>query len=446
MISENSDNISCISLIQFYYATDGRLAYWCRMTQEWHYAPVDMTEVSWHMAFRYDSDGEYVLNFGGTQPSAEKSTCLNPTVAGLAFISMPYDHPLKWSDFQFSSSEFPGEKFSTAEAVAKGWIENYLIEGAPDSGAYITLDGAGGTSQICRPWKGYWLTTRIPASEGKLMVYWPVGSAGPFVLNPEGTYGTEIPITGSGFGSKKGKVFIGGVALKVDEWRDDFIRCSLMKALDPATYDVVIYPAEPKGILPITYEGAFVVKPAGIHSIKEGEGSAYDKVTIQGKFFGMKKGKVYLEYEENGEVASKSCKVEDWDMDPVTNDSRVLFVVPKMSSGICSVIVAPYGTTPDAGDEEEDGFRVKDPEIVSITPNPGSVSNQITVSGNYFGTKKPKLSFGSVSSGKRTNCSIVSWNDDEIVFTVPKLPPGTYDVTVTNSVGSVTLAGGFIIQ
>ena len=36
---------------------------------------------------------------------------------------------------------------------------------------------------------------------------------------------------------------------------------------------------------------AFIVRPPEIHSIEQGEGSAYDEITIKGKFFGTKKGK-----------------------------------------------------------------------------------------------------------------------------------------------------------
>ena len=38
-------------------------------------------------------------------------------------------------------------------------------------------------------------------------------------------------------------------------------------------------------------------------------GSAYDQVTIKGKFFGTKKGKVYLEYGEGANRVIEGCKV-----------------------------------------------------------------------------------------------------------------------------------------
>jgi hypothetical protein len=37
-------------------------------------------------------------------------------------------------------------------------------------------------------------------------------------------------------------------------------------------------------------------------------------------------------------------------------------------------------------------------------------------------------------------------DEGEIVFVVPKLPAGVYDVIVTNSVGSNKVVGGFITE
>jgi hypothetical protein len=46
----------------------------------------------------------------------------------------------------------------------------------------------------------------------------------------------------------------------------------------------------------------------------------------------------------------------------------------------------------------------------------------------------------------KKSCSIISWGDEEIVFVVPNLPVGSYDVIVSNSVESATLSGGFVIE
>jgi len=268
------------------------------------------------------------------------------------------------------------------------------------------------------------------------------------VSQTEGTFGTEWTITGSGFGTKKGKVLIGSTLVTIIDWADGLIHCRLAKVRAPGVYDVTIQPIGPQGTPSIIVKDGFTVKAAEVHSIDVGSGSAYDQVTITGKFFGTKKGAVYLEYGEGEYLKRKSCKVSSWTMEPTTGDSEIVFVVPKMLPEVCDVVVDPYGTIPDAEDEEEHGFTVKAPEIVSITPNSGSVGEQITISGNFFGSKKPKVYLGYVSNGKPTkkSCSVVSWSDDEIIFTLPKFPLGTYDVIVTNSVSSDTLPGGFIIK
>jgi len=143
----------------------------------------------------------------------------------------------------------------------------------------------------------------------------------PGVYPAEGTIGTEMTITGSGYGTRKGKVLVGNVALKILEWTESLISCRLTKALSPGAYDVTVQPKEPKGTPPIVYENGFAVKAPDIDSVDPTGGSAGDNITIYGSFFGTKKGKVTL--------GGKSCKVLNWTMDPTTGESEIQFVVPK---------------------------------------------------------------------------------------------------------------------
>ncbi|MGB9629584.1 MAG: IPT/TIG domain-containing protein, partial [Thermodesulfobacteriota bacterium] len=258
----------------------------------------------------------------------------------------------------------------------------------------------------------------------------------------EGTLGTEFVIWGSNFGDTKGKVLIGNVAPKVLDWTNEWINCNLSKVLAPGTYDVTIMP---KGLPPIIERNAFTVKEAEIYSIEPNEGTTNDQITIKGRFFGTKKGAVFLEYEELGSFVRKSCKVLKWWMDPISGESEILFVVPKMSPKVCDVVVDPNAILPE--EEEEEAFEVKAPEIISIDPESGVVGEEITISGNYFGLSKPKVYLGYFSNEKyvKKSCSVSRWNDDEIVFVVPPLPVGTYDVIVTNSVGSKTESQKFSV-
>ena len=58
-------------------------------------------------------------------------------------------------------------------------------------------------------------------------------------------------------------------------------------------------------------------------TIEQDSGTAYDEVTIRGKFFGTKKGAVYLEYGEGESLIRESCKITKWWMDRVTNTTTL---------------------------------------------------------------------------------------------------------------------------
>ena len=62
-----------------------------------------------------------------------------------------------------------------------------------------------------------------------------------------------------------------------------------------------------------------------------------EEIVLTGKFFGTKKGKVYLEYvDSKGQTKKKSCKVTYWYMNPTTGASELRFVVPKLSKSFTS--------------------------------------------------------------------------------------------------------------
>jgi hypothetical protein len=137
----------------------------------------------------------------------------------------------------------------------------------------------------------------------------------------EGTLGTEILITGQGFGLKKGKVLVGDVALKVSEWTNTTISGVLGKVMSGGTYPVTIVRKDPKGVSPLLEEEAFTVKEPSIGEIVPAEGSVGVSIVIHGDFFGSNKGKVL--------VGTKSCKIVSWTMNATTGDSQVQFLVPK---------------------------------------------------------------------------------------------------------------------
>ena len=96
------------------------------------------------------------------------------------------------------------------------------------------------------------------------------------------------------------------------------------KAVAPSghcTVEVEVQRKDPKGAGPIKETGAFSVENPQIWRVVPGSGSVGTDVKITGTVFGLKKGKVYL-----GELA---CKTKTWSMNPATNESEAIFLLPK---------------------------------------------------------------------------------------------------------------------
>lgn len=144
----------------------------------------------------------------------------------------------------------------------------------------------------------------------------------PQLSTDEGTIGTQLAIIGSDFGTKKGKVLIGGVPTKIakDGWKSNSITCTVTKVPPVGTHEVTIRPNKADEIL---LPNAFTVRPPEIDYLDFYQGTARDPITITGNFFSTKKGKVYFEDISTGK--KKNCKVTSWGMNSIT------FIVPKTS-------------------------------------------------------------------------------------------------------------------
>jgi uncharacterized repeat protein (TIGR02543 family) len=208
--------------------------------------------------------------------------------------------------------------------------ENYLNSTA------VTLTASAESGFVFEGWSGGGCTgtgTCVVTISGNVTV--TATFALPSELLPaEGTIGTKITITGSGFGTKKGKVLIGGVATKIatDGWADDRIIALLTKVPPPGgPYDVTIN-LKSKPPVSISLENAFTVRTPWISSHSPASGTPGTEVTVHGRFFGTKKGKVYLVGQSTGK--KKSCKVTYWYMGATDGtNSEIKFIVPKVDTG-----------------------------------------------------------------------------------------------------------------
>jgi hypothetical protein len=161
------------------------------------------------------------------------------------------------------------------------------------------------------------------------------GGAPALVVRPaQGTDGTDVVISGSGFGVSRGTVWMrpsggaGGITrCKALEWGDSEIRCRVRRPPTVGPYDLGVEPRR----APVLVERAafFVMGPeiTGVlpsTNVKRGQ-----VVLLTGRFFGATKGRIYLEQTtESGAVRRTPCPVRYWAMDPLTSQGRVAVTVP----------------------------------------------------------------------------------------------------------------------
>lgn len=137
--------------------------------------------------------------------------------------------------------------------------------------------------------------------------------------------------------------------------------------------------------------------------------------------FGIKKGKVLI-----GTAATKVAK-DDWSAHEIT------FTVSKPIAGetYYNLVVKPPRNNP-AQTTLTGAFLMKSPIIDTIAPDNGAIGTPVTITGQYFGVKKPKVYIEYLKNGKiaKKTCKLTSYKMDELVFIVPKLPAATYSLVV----------------
>jgi hypothetical protein len=186
---------------------------------------------------------------------------------------------------------------------------------------------------------------------------------------------------------------------------------------------------------------------AEIDFIDPDYGAAGDEITIEGVLLGSQKGKIYLEQSSGGERFE--CIVKKWEMDE-EGLSTIVFVVPDIEEDVYNVIVeSQFGSL-----IEEEAFSVEQPEqpeITYIDPDFGSPGDVITIEGLFFGNETGKVFLENSDNEVITECTVTEWGmtEDEveiIVFIVPDIEEGFYNVIVENIHGIAIEEEGFTVE
>ena len=205
------------------------------------------------------------------------------------------------------------------------WHTFYGSSDANDGGQGIAFDGRGGI-YVTAYGAGVWgFPLNAHSGGGDIVVLKLAETVSPV----EGTIGTKVTINGTGFGTKKGKVLINGIATKIAKsgWGPGQINCTINKP--PLPIDV----AHPVSVLvnkvPTSIDGTFTLRLPALDDLVTTSGAYPDPIKVTGKFFSTKKGKVYL-YEPVTEK-KKKLKVTSWKMNESNGMSELTFVVAKPS-------------------------------------------------------------------------------------------------------------------
>jgi hypothetical protein len=167
-------------------------------------------------------------------------------------------------------------------------------------------------------------------------------------LSPaEGTIGTELTIGGFGFGTKKGKVLVNGIAAKIgqDGWTPNQITCTINNPPLPVDVAHPVTVVVNKVSTPLN--DTFTVRNPTLNPLIVRRGIPGTPITVTGKFFATKKGKAYLEDPVSGK--KKTCKITYWYMNPANGDSTLTFEVPKLSNGFSTGVAYPLKITNKVG-------------------------------------------------------------------------------------------------
>lgn len=214
------------------------------------------------------------------------------------------------------------------------------------------------------------------------------GQASPVIssISPaSGAVGSQVTISGSGFGTSPGSASVNWTPAQVQSWSDTQVVITV--GAGTTSGGVRIYS---EGV----YSNAvdFAMPNPQITSISPTSGGVGTQVTVNGSGFGATAGGAYVNW--------TPAQVQSW------SDTQVVISVGAgTTSG--NVLINNGGVYSNAVN-----FTMPNPQITSISPTSGGVGTQITVTGTGFGTTS------GTANVNWTPAQVQSWSDTQVVIVV----------------------------
>ena len=358
------------------------------------------------------------IGFGATQGS------------GNVWLGSTYGVVVSWSDTQVVANVAAGSSTGVAQVLQGGVWSNTvtltigsgpnITSVSPTSAAIgtpVTITGTGfgnarGTGSVLlgsiNGLVATWSDTQIVAlvapnstsatvqvlqggSSSNVLSFTVATPAVTSVTPSSGGAGTQVTISGSGFGATQGigKVLLGTTIGLVMSWSDTSVVASVASGSSSGTAQVF-----QNGVWSNAVN--FSVTAPNVTSVTPASGTAGTQITIIGSGFGATQG--------TGRVTLGTAYgvVVSW------SDTQVVATIaPGSSSGTAQIIQGGLSSN-------SVNFTVITPMITSVSPTTATAGTQVTISGSGFG---PAQANGKVWLGTAYG-SVVSWSDTQVTATV----------------------------
>ncbi|MFH1891941.1 MAG: IPT/TIG domain-containing protein [Candidatus Zixiibacteriota bacterium] len=225
-----------------------------------------------------------------------------------------------------------------------------------------------------------------------------------------GAPGDTITVSGTGFGDMQGanSVEIDGVEVSVVEWTPEQIVCELSAESMRGTLTVSIGGMLSNGVQIYVFY---------VDRMEPVEGPVETEVSIYGRGFGDSQG-----YHNYVSFAGTRANTLQW------SDSQIVVQVPYWST-TGDVLVKLFGHPISAGTFTVDCLFA----VTGVEPDWGPPGTMVTITGSGFGINQgsSRVRFGN------TLASVISWDDTEIVVSVPNIDKsGVVSVSAANCTSS----------
>lgn len=229
-----------------------------------------------------------------------------------------------------------------------------------------------------------------------------VGSVAPSV----GPVGTQIVISGIGFGSSMGSstVSLGGTSVSVSSWADT----QIVGVVPVSTGFTQAIQVNVGGVGSNT-NVTFTVPPPVVAGVTPSSGPVGTQITITGTGF------VSTQRNSIITLGGTQLQVASW------SDTQIVATVPLTAGLTKGVQVTVNGMSSNANVT----FAVTPPHVTAISPVSGVAGTVITINGTNFTPIQGQVAFNGVLG------SILSWNDTQIVAVVPPAAASGQAVPVT---------------